>query len=139
MPEQNEDLALVLEAKDICEEEITVPEWGGVRLLLKGLTIEEVQRIQKHGRDREGAVDVARSNAMSIIEGAYHPRTGRKFFEAAHLDALKRKNASTIERVANRIAELSKTNPSALADAEKNSLAGSESSSPSPRSSDTAL
>lgn len=139
MSEANEDLALVLEARDICEEEVTVPEWGGVKLILKSLTIEEVARIQKHGRDpKDGSLDVARANCMTIIEATYNAKTGKRFFEPAHLDALKKKSVLTIERLATRIAQLSGTTPAALAEATKNSLAASACTSLSPSGSDTA-
>lgn len=109
----------ILECSDLAEEVYEVPEWGGVSILLRGLTCEQLSRTRSTST-RNGQMDNGLLGVLTLIEGANDPQTKKQLFEQAHRDALLKKNAAVVDRIATRILNLSGAGPTAQADAEKN-------------------
>lgn len=109
----------ILEAKDIKRETIHIPEWG-VELLLKGLSGTKRGRLVKTCTDRQGNVDYEKLQPLLVLNGAYDPETEDLVFGDADRDALGEKNSGVIERIAQKISELSGFNQQALDQAIKN-------------------
>lgn len=109
---------LILEANDLAEEVYEVPEWNA-SILLRGLTCEQLQRA-RNGAMKAGQLDTGLLGVLVLIEGANDPASKDRLFEQAHRDALLKKNASVVDRIATRILTMSGAGPNAQADAEKN-------------------
>lgn len=109
---------LILEANDLSEEVYEVPEWKA-SILLRGLTCEQLSRARA-GATKSGQLDNGVLGVLTLIEGANDPVTKTRLFEQAHRDALLKKNAAVVDRIATRILNLSGAGPTAQADAEKN-------------------
>lgn len=94
----------ILEADDIEEELVPMPEWGeGVSVLVMSMTSDERGAILKDALDLSG--DVPRLNfresmADIIIATAHHPETRERLFTTEHRDRLGHKNAALIDRLA---------------------------------------
>lgn len=108
----------ILGTNDIAEKLVEIPEWG-VKVLIKGLTVAQVQQIRNTSK-RNGEVDESLITVHSIIATCYDPETGTRIFEPAHRDGLMAKNPGIITRLTKEIAELSKLTPDAMAVSEKN-------------------
>ena len=102
----------ILTATDIDEREVTVPEWGNITLLLKGMTGKQrIQLVEKASNTQKVYM-----YSDILIAVAYDPDTGDLVFDAADREALSEKAGGVLERLAQIAMELSGVN---LDEAEK--------------------
>lgn len=110
----------ILNAKDIKEEKVLVPEWEA-EILIKGLTGAARSKILADCIDqRTGAMDIEKFYPELIIATAFDPDTGEKVFEPADRDTINTKNGGVLEKVAQVAAKLSGLDQNAIGDALKN-------------------
>lgn len=102
----------ILGAQDLTQEEVEVPEWGGV-VLVRGLTGAQRDRfeasmVEQKGKERRINMENLRAKlvAMSIID-----ENGKRLFTQQDIDALAKKSGAALDRVyavAQRLSGLSK-------------------------------
>lgn len=110
----------ILESADLKEESLEVPEWGAT-ILLRGLMCDQLERAREGARKkRDAGIDSAMFGVLLIIESACDPETKKPLFEQAHRDALLKKSAAVIDRVATVILHISGIDAKAKEEAEKN-------------------
>lgn len=110
----------ILESADLQEELLTVPEWAAT-ILLRGLMCDQLERAREGARKkRDGGIDSGLFGVLLVIESACDPETKKPLFEQAHRDALLKKSAAVIDRVATVILRVSGVDAKAKEDAEKN-------------------
>lgn len=90
----------ILDAPDIIEEVVPVPEWHGA-VRIRALSIDEVFDIRKESM-REGGADEEEAAMLMIVHGVVAPQ-----FTPAHVTLLRKKNAGAINRILNRINAIS--------------------------------
>ena len=88
----------VLNAKDVRTETVTIPEWDGVKIEIRGFTLGE--RLDFYSRVSDGD-KVNRENFLPelVIASCFDPDSGQKVFEPADRDMLKTKSAGAVEQV----------------------------------------
>ena len=85
----------ILTANDLQEDTVTVPEWGDVKLLLRGMTGKQrIDLVDKSGNDR------SHMYADILIATALDPDTGSPVFDKADRDPLMEKSGAVLERLA---------------------------------------
>lgn len=89
----------ILEADDIGEEILDVPEWG-TKLLIKGMNGKERANFLKRSMNIDGEVAFDRFYPELVIATAHDPESGDKIFEAADRDPLNTKSGAALERIA---------------------------------------
>ena len=89
----------ILEADDIEEETITVDQWGGIELLIVGMSGKARANFLKRS-SRGGEVDLERFYPELIITTAHDPETRERVFEDADRDAISAKSGAALEQVA---------------------------------------
>lgn len=104
----------ILTAKDVVEEDIYIPEWGGT-LRIRSFTKADQAAYRDDARDPDtGEVDAQAIEMFMFIRGVIDPR-----FTPAHFDELRKKGAGPIDRVINRLVEISGFGKKAVEAAEK--------------------
>lgn len=109
----------ILKSKDIEEDIVEVKEWGGVKIKVMSLNVEErggVREAAGAKLDSEGKISGFSPNKLEIaalIAGAKDPETDLPIFTEADMDLFLKKNAKAVSTVANRILELSGMTPEA--------------------------
>jgi hypothetical protein len=104
----------VLQAQDLKEELIPVPEWGG-EVRVRSFTLAQRLHVLSLA-DRNGTIDAKRAEALTFIEGVAEPK-----FSMADYDALCAKSNAPIARINARIMALSGIGGDAVEQARKNS------------------
>ena len=85
----------ILNADDLKETVEDVPEWGDVKLLLRGMTgTERINLVDKAGNDR------SHMYADILLSQAFDPDDGTKVFDIADRDPLMGKSGAVLERLA---------------------------------------
>ena len=84
----------ILEADDIGEEIVTIPEWGDVKILLRGMDGTQ------HSRYIDTAEDTSHRYADILINAAFDPDTNERVFDPADRDALMHKHGGVLMRLA---------------------------------------
>lgn len=90
----------ILAAKDLREETVDVPEWG-VKVTLVGMSAME------RGRMVEAVTDKMYLTTDIVLNMARHPETGEPLFDKADRDALAGKSGGVLDRLAQKVLELS--------------------------------
>jgi hypothetical protein len=111
----------ILEAKDIKEEEVEVPEWG-VKVLLRGLSGDQRATVLSGVMPNP---NVPRMNYNKLygetcVFGLCDPATKAPIFSHDDVAIVMSKSGGVIERLATRIMELSGMSGTAMAAAQKN-------------------
>ncbi len=109
----------ILNANDIQEEIVEVPEWG-VKVLVRGLTGEARAKILSGATDLSGKIDYKKMYASLLIYSVFDPDTKEPVFEETDRDALLKKSATAIDRIVNVAMKLSGLGKEAEAQLEKN-------------------
>ncbi len=99
---------------DLREDTVEVPEWK-TSLQLRGLSMQEWNRITNLSTRKDGTINNLRMNIFTFIAGVVNPK-----FTDEDYDALVKKGA-VIMRIANSISELSGVTKDSLGSALKNS------------------
>lgn len=120
----------ILSASDISSEVVTVPEWGGAKILVKGMTgTARNQFLREAFDEKTGKPQFDRMYPEIIIATAHDPETGDPIFGALDRDALNSKAASATERLAKVGMRLSGLDDGAV-EAGKADSTGTESAEP---------
>lgn len=113
----------ILGIKDCGEKVVTVPQWNGVKVLVKAFTAgTRYDLITQCSTVSDGEAEVNGKKLMihTVIETAHDPKTGAKLFTVADYEALLAKNPGAIELLATTANQLSGTGADSVEDAEKN-------------------
>lgn len=105
----------ILNAKDIEQEEVPVPQWGG-DVLVQSLSGTKRAAIFKACMGKNGKMDSSKLYPMLMIDGVVDPQ-----FTKADADALNEKNSGALEIVAKAIMKLSGISQDDVEEQEKNS------------------
>ena len=85
----------ILNANDLQESVETVPEWGDIKILLRGMTGKQrIDLVDKAGSDR------SHMYADILIATALDPDTSEQVFDKADRDPLMGKSGAVLERLA---------------------------------------
>lgn len=109
----------ILTAPDIQERVVEVPEWGGA-VRIKSFTKQRQIQLRAQALDQKGEVDSERMELLMFVEGVVEPK-----FTAQHLDLLKEKSASAMDRVLSAILDLGGLTPEKQAEMERDFRQGS--------------
>jgi len=91
----------ILNAQDITSEQVTIPEWGGAAIDVRGMTGTARNRFLEQSFDHKtGKPRFDRMYPEIIIQCCFDPETGERIFSPADRDALNGKAAAATERVA---------------------------------------
>lgn len=92
----------ILQAMDLQPEEIEVPEWGG-SIRIRGVSLAERSAMLRMMRDpQSGEISDERAAVAAFVFGVEEPR-----FTEEDVEALMKKSAGVIERIAMRILQRS--------------------------------
>lgn len=112
----------ILQAPDLPVEEVEVPEWGGV-VRVRALSGAERDALEASIVEQQGSnvrINLhnmrARLVAMSVVD-----ENGKRIFSDEDIEALGRKNAQALDRIATVAMRLSGLRPQDLQEAVKNS------------------
>lgn len=107
----------ILEYEDIQEKIIEVPEWGNIKVLVRGMSSGARAKLLENASNAGGKVDMTNWFSDLVIATAHDPDTGERIFEPADRDALKNKNGAAISRITEVATRLSGLADSAVEDA----------------------
>jgi hypothetical protein len=110
----------ILNANDLKEELVEVPEWG-CSILVRSMTGKERSNLFSVAIDAKGKLDFEKAYPVIIIASAFDPETKEKVFTTADMELLNGKNAGAMEKVAKVAMRLSGLDTESAMAAEKNS------------------
>jgi len=93
----------ILEAQDLDEREMDVPEWGG-KIKIRAITNGQRHKIRTKAT-RGGTIDEERMQLLLFIAGVVEPK-----FSEEHAGALRNKSSGVFDRVLTEIANVSHFN-----------------------------
>ena len=99
----------ILAADDMLSEIVTVPEWGGGTIIVRGLTGEERDEFEAsciRGKGRKTEVNWRNARAKLVVRSCYLP-DGSRLFEEEDAPKLGKKGAAALNRVYEVAARLS--------------------------------
>lgn len=88
-------------------EQVTVPEWDGQTVEVRGLTAAQQTQLAAEIRDSDGTVSQSKFYPALIIACVHNPDTGELVLDPADLDTLLGGPASVITRLGGVCARLS--------------------------------
>ena len=100
----------ILEAHDLPEESVEVPEWG-VTLLMRGLTGGQRAKIVDQVIGHKGGGSMSTVYPELIVMSARDPETGDAVFELPDRDTLMEKSGQVLDRLAIVVLRLSGLTP----------------------------
>jgi len=112
----DEILASVEAGDDFPSETIAVPEWGGAKVTVRGLSVGEKRRLFSRSRRFEEApggkwtvvpVDDPLADLYLVVASCYDPGSGARVFDESHIDRLAAGGERTEEAVS-RIADIAR-------------------------------
>lgn len=106
------DVDAILAAKDLVEETIDIPEWGGA-VKVRSFSKKQQQDVRDEAMV-DGDLNAERLEMFLFLRGVVEPE-----FENEQYEQLREKNAAVIDRILNRIMKLSGLTPEAVKEAEK--------------------
>jgi hypothetical protein len=104
----------ILQVKDLREEEIEIPEWGG-SIVVRSLSGNARQKLVMNCMDKAGKMDIQKLYPMLLIAGCVEPQ-----FTKADTDGLNEKSAAALEKAGKAIMKLSGMALEDIEQAEKN-------------------
>lgn len=114
----------ILGMQDIPSETVLVPEWGGKKVLVRGLTgtqrdeFEELSLVRR-GKRRE--VNLRNMRSRLVAASVVDPVSGKKIFREEDVPALGDKSAAALQRVFNVAMRLSGISDEDVEELAKNS------------------
>lgn len=99
----------ILDAQDIGEETVPVPEWG-VTVVVRGLSAETRNNITLASRDGEGNVQGSLLQARMCVVTILDPTTRERVFGDSDVAALMQKASGIIDRLSGKAMQLSGLN-----------------------------
>lgn len=121
----------IQQAQDLPEEAVTVPEWGGAALVIRGLTgtqRDEFEASCRKGDGKDVAFDASNLRAKLLVRCLYDgpAPAGKRVFEDDDAEILGGKSGKVLSRLAAKAQKLS-----GLTDADVEELAGNSGAAPS--------
>lgn len=102
----------ILDAKDVGEETVTVPEWGDAVIRVRGLELGQRSELVMEVRRDDGSIDLPLYYARLLQLTARDPESGELIFEPDDAGLLQKKNPAAVDRVVSvalRLSGLTKT------------------------------
>jgi len=123
-PQQPSELRIltveeILAAPDIHDEEVDCPEWGG-KVVVRGFTKAKQQQLRREAVDDEGELDMEKMEMLIFTNGVVEPP-----LNAEQVELLKEKSAAVIDRILERIMDLSGMTEAVNKEAQKSFRLGS--------------
>jgi hypothetical protein len=109
----------ILATVDVGEEIVTVPQWGDVKILVRGLTAG--QRFTVYHNPDGTMKDWSRTSSELVAACSFDPDTKERIFTPEDVDLLLKKNSFAVEKLSDAIFKLSKMDDKAFEEAVKNS------------------
>lgn len=110
----------IFESEDIPEELVAVPEWGDVKILVRGMNGKQRARFLRRATDpATGQVSWENFYPELVIATAHHPEDKSPIFEDADRDTLNQKSGIALNRVAEVAQRLSGLGGDDVEDAKK--------------------
>ena len=98
----------ILSFNDYREELVTVPEWGGVQFLIRGMSgTARAEMLQRAVNPDTGEMEFGSLYPEVIIASALDPFTHEPIFQAGDRGALNSKSGGVLERLARTAMRLS--------------------------------
>lgn len=97
---------MILNAKDLHTESLVIPEWGGVTVKIKSLTVAQRNQLLKDASNDKDEVDSEKLYPALLIATLVDAETEEPIFAATDRDALNGKSVGVVERVAKKIMEV---------------------------------
>jgi hypothetical protein len=97
----------ILEYDDIVIEIVTVPEWGGKKVEVRGMSSKERAKLLKASALGGEGIDMEKWYPDLLIATCFDPKTGEKVFDRADRAALNEKSGAAISGLADVAARLS--------------------------------
>ena len=111
----------IFKAKDIKEEVVTVPEWGGVKIKLKSLTAaQSTEAYRKTPKDGKGDINAIQYGYYLFMKSAYDVESDQPLFDDSDLKALMEKNVGILTRLSQKVSVLCGLEDGAVENAQKN-------------------
>lgn len=93
--------AAIFAVDDIQEQYLTVPEWGGIRLLIRGMIGEERAQYMARFTDDDGKINYRELYPNMIVRTCFNPNSpDERVFTEEDITALNQKSGAALERVA---------------------------------------
>lgn len=108
----------IIASDDIASELVEVPEWD-VILEVRGMTGGDRSKILESAANNDGGISVGTMYVDTVIASTYDPDTNERVFSESDKDALMRKSAAAIDRLATVGMRLSAMDQNAQDDAKK--------------------
>ncbi len=108
----------ILDYDDLESEMVEVPQWGGVKLLVKGMNGRARARFLKASANN-GQVDFERFYPELLIATVHDPESEEPVFATADRDALNNKSGSALDQLASVAMRLSGLSDNSVKEAEK--------------------
>lgn len=111
----------IFDIEDIPEEVVPIPEWGDLKILVRGMTGLSRANFLKRATDANGEVAFDRFYAELVIATSFDPEDGEKIFEPSDREAINAKSGLALERLARVAQRLSGLGSTELEEAKKDS------------------
>lgn len=105
----------ILAFDDIESETVEVPQWGGIKVEVRGMSGKERAGLMKRAMV-DGELDFERLYPLLIVATVFDPESGDKVFSEKDLNALNEKSGAALEHVGKVAARLSGMNQEAADD-----------------------
>ncbi|MDA2805701.1 hypothetical protein [Nocardiopsis suaedae] len=94
----------ILAAEDTKQEDIDIPEWGGITVRVKGLSDAQIGAYQagttamrmKSQRGGDVELEMRSQRAKLVVQALFDPDTDRRIFEDSDAPMLAQKNAGVV-------------------------------------------
>lgn len=127
----------ILQADDLKEQTVAIPEWGGVELLVRGLTDEQIgsyqakslamRAKQRQGQDVDMEMEMRHRRSELLVQCLRDPEDSKRVFTDGDAVKLAQKNAGVVNGLfllAQSLSGMDRDFESQVKDAEKNSATG---------------
>lgn len=104
----------ILSADDFTYAYVSVPEWGG-KVRVRAMTASQRDILSKAMKDKGESDAVELAVVMCVVD-----EDGNRIFQRQHLAALKKKSTAPLNRIMQKIGELSNAKPEDIDAAEEN-------------------
>lgn len=110
----------ILEAKDIKEEVIEVPEWENAKVQVRGLTGKQRAKLLNAVAGSTGKPDPEKLYPEIMVMCCFDPESREPIFTPADKEAINSKSGIVLERIAQMVMSLSGLTEQSMAELRKN-------------------
>lgn len=91
----------ILSTDDIVQEDMIIPEWGDVKILVRSMTAGERTSMMGAAYNQDsGSMNFGSIYGLIIVKSVYDPDTGTPVFSEDDIPTLNEKNGAVVERIA---------------------------------------